>query len=128
MKVSFLIIIFNFLLSFCMNLGDQNIASVDANSIPNSISFSNHVWPILVSHCIDCHSTTGKYGTSEGIAYDSHADVVAIDPDPDGDLGFNGIRKTGIIEKTMPPGSKERFSPLDIEILLKWELQGKLNN
>ena len=113
----------------CVNIGDKTYGELEPDDIPGLVTYGEHVRDIIGSKCSVCHSAVlGR--TEEGLDYDLYENVVPQVSPGNGDgeeedkKGWQGIKKTGIDEKSMPPGGKERFTPREIEILITWEKQG----
>lgn len=113
----------------CMNTG-KPFNEVEPNALPANVTWSEHVYPVLRQRCNECHSsgTESKYGTVEGIDYAKYENAipaVAVAGSKDyKDKGFQGILKEAINSSSMPPGDKDKLTPYERALLLKWQDQG----
>lgn len=65
---------------------------------------------LITQNCASCHSTKTK--ASEGITYDSYADMVK---------GVNDIKKTVVTRRSMPRGSS--LTEEEINLIKQWAEQ-----
>ncbi len=88
--------------------------------MPDNPTYESHVKFIIEEKCSLCHSSeSGRM--AEDISYDKYSDCI---PKKGGHRGWKGIEEAAIEEKSMPPGSKERLTPKETAILLRWKEQG----
>lgn len=105
-----------FCLNGCLPLGNQSYLQLEPEDIPTSPTYKGQVEEIVYTKCALCHSSKeGK--TFEGIDYKDYQSLRN---------GWDPFKQTSIIDKSMPPGGKERFTPKEIAILERWAEQGFL--
>lgn len=115
MKPAIIVLVLAALVAGCINLGDQSYEEVEPGDIPATVTYTEHIYPISASYCLECHSPSGRFGTQEGVNYDGYTRHVS---------GFNSYLRVTVDEKTMPPGTKPRPTAREIALLLKWKEQG----
>lgn len=115
----------SFLITSCLPMGDQAYEDLAGNTLPNKVTWQDHIAPLLAEKCGDCHSVRrGK--VYEGISYDNIEDALPADGGggEEDEEGFGGIVETAIRDKSMPPGTKPRLSPREIALLHAWQEDG----
>lgn len=112
-----------------MNAG-KPFNEVEPNALPTNVTWTDHVYPVLKQRCNECHSSgpESKYGSVEGIDYSKYENaiptVAAVGSKDSDDNGFQGILKQSISSSAMPPGNKDKLTPYERALLLKWQEQG----
>ncbi len=89
--------------SSCMDLGDKTYEELEPDDLPANPTYTVDIAPLMDLYCNKCHS----YNDYFAVRYN-----------------WESIVLTGIDEKTMPPGGKERISPRDEAIILRWKNNG----
>lgn len=113
----------------CMNAG-KPFNEVEPNALPANVTWTEHVYPVLRQRCNECHSSgpESKYGSVEGIDYSRYENaipaVAVAGAKESDDNGFQGILKEAIQSSGMPPGNKDKLTPYERALLLKWQEQG----
>jgi hypothetical protein len=99
-------------------------ASPTAPSADDAAFFETHVRPLLVAHCLECHSAAA--GDPEGgLAFDSRrvfqaAEGVAVPGKPDQSLIVQAVRYDGDLQ--MPPDG--RLPPAAVKTIEEWVRRG----
>jgi uncharacterized membrane protein len=109
----------------CVNLGTQTYDQAEPTGLPDTVTYTTDIKPIIDTKCCNCHSRPpGR--TAEGLDYSTYDQVIPATPQGSDEArsGWQGIKQAGIQDMTMPPGGKERFTPREVALLLKWESQG----
>jgi len=111
----------------CVPIGSKTYSQLEPDDLPQKPTYKNNVKAIVDSKCGLCHSS--KSGRIyEGIDYSSLNSLLPYTGRPSKEdeekRGWEGFKKTAIQEMSMPPGSKNRLTPKEIAILLRWEEQG----
>jgi uncharacterized membrane protein len=110
----------------CLNNG-QSFEEIEPNALPANITWTEHVYPVLRQRCNECHSTgpESKYGSVEGIDYSKYENAIALtSANRENKNGFAEILKAAISSSYMPPGNKDKLTPYERSLLLKWQQQG----
>jgi uncharacterized membrane protein len=107
----------------CVNIGSQTYAQAEPDDLPDYVTYTQHIQPIIDAKCCNCHSHAQH--TIAGLDYSTYEQVIPSTNGQggEGQPGWQGIKLTGIVDMTMPPGGKERFTPREIALLLRWESQ-----
>ncbi len=111
-----------------MNAG-KPFNEVEPNALPANVTWTDHVYPVLRQHCNECHSSgpESKYGTVSGIDYSRYENAIPIATTTTKDRNHNGFQQIlgeAINTSSMPPGDKEKLTPYERALLLKWQDQG----
>lgn len=98
-------------------------------ALPDTVSFSGHILPLLRQNCsiIDCHSggnPTANLNLSDAVAYDQLFAKHEIDTlDPSHSLLYIQMNSLGT---PMPPSG--RLGDYEVNLVLKWITQGAKRN
>lgn len=95
--------------------GDAPLEEVDPDAIPATVTWDDHVAPIMDRYCAGCHSDEITSGAAEGLDY-SRYDYTRCT--------FEEVDETTLEEGSMPPGGARRLDGWDKAVLRRWEAQG----
>ncbi|MEP4078806.1 DUF1553 domain-containing protein [Haloferula sp.] len=105
------------------------------SSLPDEVSFNEHIQPILSEYCYHCHGPDEKTRLPEDAPYRLDIAEEALAPrengkptiikgDPDASLLIKLIRSHDPDTVMPPPRSHKELKPLQIALLEKWVEQG----
>lgn len=111
-----------------MNTG-KPFSEVEPNALPAYVTWSEHVYPVLKQRCNECHSSgpESKYGSVSGIDYSKYENAIPSVSTTLKDRNHNGFQQIlteSINASSMPPGDKDKLTPYERALLLKWQDQG----
>lgn len=119
--------VFTILTSLLVLIGCTKDVGVNPNliqvNICDTISFSKHIKPIIISRCASCHNPTGSGGAYADFQTDTYT---GLKPKVD-----NGTFRGRAIDLTMMPTMPYGMSPMSadtIAIIKCWLENGALNN
>jgi|SaaInl7_135m_RNA_FD_contig_31_1776832_length_655_multi_7_in_0_out_0_1 hypothetical protein len=122
-------LLFVFIVAICMLLP----ASVSGASEP--VSFSRQVYPIIATHCLDCHKTGAEGFEKSGLNLETYEGLMTgtkfgpiIVPGDAFMSNFNAIVEGRTDPSIQMPFHGEKLRRLVIDILHRWVDQGALNN
>ncbi|MBK1877615.1 PSD1 and planctomycete cytochrome C domain-containing protein [Pelagicoccus mobilis] len=102
----------------------------DSLSLPETISFNEHVRPILTQNCTACHGGVKKAGEvsfiyqEEALGYSQSGKRVIAPNHPNRSELYRRITSQNPDERMPPAAHGDPLSDLDIQILKKWIQQG----
>lgn len=110
--------------------------AISAQTLPDEVSYSNDISPILHTYCLSCHQPGGKGYEESGFDSRSYESLMkggrlgpVIRPGKSADSTL-----IGLIEGhahpfiAMPSGNAGHLSSHDVSLLKKWVDQGAKNN
>jgi hypothetical protein len=99
----------------CVNIGSSTYDQIEPGDIPEQVTYAEHVAPIVEFRCGACHFPGGSV-TEEAPLYGTYESVAPPN--------WRAFKRTTITDMTMPPGGKERTTPRENAILVRWESEG----
>jgi len=119
MKQWFLISLLFILASSCFNQGDKSYEELEPGDIPAEVTWEEHIEPIFVAKCVRCHDKSGDLGANGDYDFTTYQSTAS---------SYEDIEKFAMVQKIMPPGSKQKLTPKQIALLKKWKATGFLEN
>lgn len=95
--------------------GDKTLEEVDPASLPQTVTWEQHIDPLLDRYCASCHSDEASVGRLEGYEYGLFEGSVC---------GYEGVEETLFEEGNMPPGGAPRPDGRQMALLRRWASQG----
>jgi hypothetical protein len=129
-----LIVLFSVFIHSCTK-DEGPILVEDDIIVVDTISFSNEIVPIFVSHCWPCHpptagldlSAAGSYNSLINVMSTNYPPFVRVKPFyPDSSVLYHKVAATNQAGPIMPPVGS--LSVTDINLIKDWIEQGALNN
>lgn len=111
-----------------MNAG-KPFNEVEPNALPANVTWTEHAYSVLRARCNECHSSgpESKYGTVSNIDYSKYENAIPSVSATGKDRNHNGFQQIlaeAINSSSMPPGDKDKLTPYERALLLKWQDQG----
>lgn len=106
-------------LNSCKKLNEETLVQ-DAYCALDTISYNNHVKPIINQRCMPCHNGVNQSG---GFILDNHTDLSSTATS--GTLLGVIRHEAGYLEM---PRDAQKMPDCEISVIEKWIAQGALNN
>ena len=95
--------------------GDGTLEEVDPASLPEVVTWVDHIEPILDRYCATCHSDAADVGRLSGYDYGTYLGSACQ---------FGGVVNTFLEGGSMPPGAAPRPDGRQSALLRQWRAQG----
>lgn len=93
--------------------GDEQLADLSANGVPENPNYREHIQPIMVRRCVMCHSEDGSVVNPPKPRLDDEDEVI--------DASCR-IYVRSIQEESMPPGALDRLDNAERLTVERWVL------
>lgn len=102
-----------------LSCGGEPIEAVDPETIPETVTWTGEVQPMLDRYCQGCHTAETVAGGAGEIDFGSYRVAVCE---------WEELAEVVLEERSMPPGGASRLTARDIAILRSWRDDGFLES